>query len=78
VDNMAVHPLLTKQYAKSIYQYGTRRFTDRDEYEGIPTEYHEPVKQYAAANFTLELIDNALDQTWINQTEYDETIAYMT
>lgn len=74
---MPVNPLLTKQYGKSIYQYGTRRFTERDGYLGILPEYHEPVKQYAAANFALELIDKALSSGYINQQEYDDTIAYL-
>ena len=65
----------TSSYARSIYMLGTQRFTARDGFTGIPTEYVVPVKQYAAGNYTLTDIDGALVQTWINQQEYDDTIA---
>jgi hypothetical protein len=68
---MAVNNLLVKAYAINIYRYGNRTFST------IPAEYHEPVKQYAAANFTLEEIDNALAKGYITQQEYDETLAYV-
>lgn len=61
----------------NIYLYGNNRLTARDGYPGVATGYYTPVEQYAAANYTLEQIDNALAQGWINQTEYDETIGYM-
>jgi hypothetical protein len=69
---MAVNNLLVKAYAINIYRYGNRTFST------IPAEYHEPVKQYAATNFTLEEIDNALAKGYITQQEYDETLAYIT
>lgn len=65
-------------YARDIYLYGKQRFTARDGYSGIPEEYHEPVKKYAAKNFYLDQLDNALAQTWTTQQEYDETLAYRT
>ncbi|KIQ93894.1 hypothetical protein LH47_02044 [Anoxybacillus thermarum] len=69
---MAVNTLLVKAYAINIYLYGNRTFAT------IPTEYHEPVKQYAAQTFTQEQIYNALVNGWITQQEYDETMAYKT
>lgn len=69
---MAVNTLLVKAYAINIYLYGNRIFAT------IPTEYHEPVKQYAAQTFTQEQIYNALVNGWITQQEYDETLAYKT
>lgn len=69
---MAVYPFRTSAYARDIYLYGNRRFSD------IPAEYREPVKQYAAQNFTQEQIDYALAMGWITQQEYDETMAYKT
>lgn len=68
---MAVIGLLTKQYAVCIYIYGTRKFST------IPQEYHTPVKQYAAENYTLEQIDNALAQGYITEQEYQETLSYV-
>jgi len=65
----------TSTYARNIYVYGVERFTARDGYGGIPTDYYIPVEQYAADNYTTAQIDNALAQGWINQTEYDETMA---
>ncbi|MDR7001547.1 hypothetical protein [Neobacillus niacini] len=65
-------------YARKIYLYGTERFTARDGYAGIPEEYWQPVKQYAANNFTREQIDDALAKGYINQQEYDDTVALIT
>jgi|GEM_PF-3044014 len=73
----AIMPALVISYTNAIYMLGTRRFTARDGYSGIPAAYHEPVKQYAAANLDITYIDNALAQTWLTQTEYDETVAYI-
>lgn len=66
---MPIYPSLTLAYAKAIYLGGTKRFSD------IRPEYVEPVKQYAAANYTMEEIDNALVQGFITELEYQETIA---
>ena len=65
---MAVINLLTKQYAVCIYIYGTRTFAS------IPAEYHTPVKQYAATNYTLAQIDNALAKGYITEQEHAETM----
>lgn len=67
---MAVNNLLVRAYAANIYNYGNRTFAT------IPAEYHEPVKQYAAANYSLYTIDKALSEGWITETEYNETLAY--
>lgn len=69
---MAIYASLTKAYAQAIYLDGTKKFSE------IRPEYVEPVKQYAAANYTQEQIDNALATGYITQQEYDETIAYKT
>jgi hypothetical protein len=55
-------------YARSIYLYGSLRFSD------IPVEYYQPVKQYAATKFQLDQINQALALNYISQQEYDETI----
>lgn len=75
---MTVYSFKTGPYARKIYIYGSERFTARDGYLGIPLEYHQPCKQYAADNFTLSQIDYALMKTWINQQEYDDTITLIT
>jgi hypothetical protein len=69
---MAVYTFRIGPYARSIYIYGTQQFS------GIPAEYHEPVKKYAAENYTQSQLDNALLKAWIDQQEYDETCAYIT
>ena len=68
---MAVLAFRTSTFARNIYLYGNTLFT------GIPVEYVEPVKQYAATTFSRLQIDNALNKGWITQQEYDETIAYI-
>jgi hypothetical protein len=70
---------LTSQYAQNIYILGVTRFSE------IPPEYVEPVKQYAANRYTVEpwatpdnrtrQLDIALANGWINQQEYDDTVA---
>jgi hypothetical protein len=67
---MAIIISLTKAYAQAIYLDGTKKFSE------IRPEYVEPVKQYAAANYPLYQIDNALAKGWITQDEYNQTIAY--
>lgn len=67
---MNIHPLLVKQYAVCVYIYGTRKF------ETVVTDYREPVKEYAAQNYTLEQIDNALVKGYITEQEYLDTIKY--
>jgi hypothetical protein len=66
---MAVYQPLVSTYARNIYLYGTRSFSI------ISQEYVQPVKEYAAKNFTRVQIDNALAKTWITQQEYDDTVA---
>lgn len=65
-----VNKLLVKQYAVCIYIHGTRNF------DTIITDYKELVKEYAAGNYTLEQIDNALVASRITEQEYQDTVAY--
>lgn len=74
---MAVYTFRTSTFARNIYIYGTERLTARDGFNGVPTEYYIPVEQHAAVTYTHAQIDNALSKGWINQQEYDETIAYI-
>lgn len=67
---MNPHPLLTKQYAVCVYIYGTRKFST------VHVDYREAVKQFAAENYTLFQIDEALTKDYITEQEYTETIAY--
>jgi hypothetical protein len=75
---MAVYSFKVGPYARQIYIDGRQRFTARDGFTGIPEEYHAPVKDYAAKNFTLSQIDYALLKMWINQSEYDGTVVLIT
>lgn len=68
----------TEGYATQIYLAGTKRFTARDGKQGIPVEYHQAVKQYAATNLTRGEIDDALAETWINAQEHADTVALIT
>lgn len=71
---MTIYAFKTGTYSRQIYISGTQRFTERDGYTGIPQEYHQPVKEYAAKNFIDSEITNALNNRWITRTEYDETM----
>ena len=61
---------LTQAYAQAIYLDGSKKFSE------IRPEYVEPVKQYAATNYTQTQIDSALSKGYISQEEYDQTSAY--
>lgn len=67
----------TSNYAMCIYRYGTQRLTARDGFTGVAAGYYIPVEQCAASRYERADIDNALAKGWINQTEYDETIAFI-
>lgn len=66
---MVVYSFRVGPYARNIYTHGTQTFAD------IPTEYHQPVKEYAAKTFSQYELDQALEKGYITQQEYDETIA---
>lgn len=62
-------PFRTSTYARNIYLSGTTQFST------IPTEYVDPVKQYAADTYYIDDITNAADKGWITTAERDETLA---
>lgn len=64
-----IYAFRTSTYARDIYLYGNRTFTQ------IPAEYVQPVKQYAADTFTDAQISTALTRGWISESEYAETMA---
>lgn len=78
---MAVLPFRTSMYALNIYVSGMGSLAS------IPTEYYIPVEQYAATKFTVvpyatpenrtQQLDLALNNGWITQVQYDETVAYI-
>ncbi|WP_405079348.1 hypothetical protein ACI48J_16670 [Paenibacillus chitinolyticus] len=72
---MITHDFLRNTYCRSIYVYGTDRFTKRDGFKGIREEYREPVQRYFAATYGAELLEEALENGWINRQEYEETRA---
>lgn len=67
---MPIYTWRVSSLARDIYLYGNRGFN------AVPSEYVEPIKQYAAKTWTLEQIDTALVNGWITQQEYDDTISY--
>lgn len=67
---MALLSFRTSTYARNLYIFGNTSF------DSIPAEYHEAVKQFAAANYTDEEIKEAYDNLYINEQEYNATMAY--
>lgn len=55
-------------YSTAIYRHGTKTFPD------IIPAYVAPVKEYASTAYTKADIDRALDNGWITESEYAETI----
>ncbi|MGG4449667.1 hypothetical protein [Brevibacillus porteri] len=84
---MAVLSFRTSNYAYNIFISGMQRFTATDGFGGIPAEYHEPVKQFAAKNYTASpyadaesrtrQLDVGLNNSWISQQEYEQTVSYI-
>lgn len=73
---MAVSTLLVKTYAQNVFLSGANRLTARDGYPGLKgPEYYVPTEQFAATNYFIDDLDHALNVGWINQQEYDETMA---
>lgn len=69
---MTVNTLLVRSYAVNIYLTGKNSFANI----GVTRpEYVEPVKQYAADNYYIEHIDDALKSGWITPEEHAETLA---
>lgn len=66
---MAIINSLKIAYATAIYRHGTKRFPD------IFPAYVDPVKEYAAQQYDIITLNNALANGWITQEEYDETKA---
>lgn len=73
---MAVHAFRTNTFSRNIYLYGTERLTARDGYGGVPAEYYTPVEQRGAELYTDQQLSDALAKGYINQVEYDETLAF--
>ncbi|WP_046180399.1 hypothetical protein [Domibacillus tundrae] len=67
---MAVLSFMTKSYAQNVYIYGNRKFEG-----GVPLEYHQPVKEYAAVTYSDLQIDASLANQYVTQPEYEETMA---
>ncbi|OXM17316.1 hypothetical protein [Paenibacillus herberti] len=68
---MAVYAFLTGNYARDIFLYGNRAFPN------IRVEYVQPVKQYAAATYSYDQVDNAKAKGWVTEQEHAATEALM-
>lgn len=60
---------ITIQFAKAVYRDHSRTF------ESVMTAYKQPVMEYAAHNFTIEVIDGARVANCLTQEEFDQTLA---
>lgn len=69
---MAFYTFRVGTYARFIYLDGSKTF------EQVAVEsplYPQAIKEYAAKNFYYIQIDGAFAKGYINETEYNETIA---
>lgn len=73
-----IYSFRTNTYARNVFYFGNERLTARDGYNGVPAEYYTPVEQRAADIYPVEQLQLALSKGWINQQEYDETVALKT
>lgn len=72
---MAILTFRVSTYARNVYLYGN---TQLSAISTSPDDYRTTTMQYAANNFTLEQLNNALTKGWISQQEYDDTINLIT
>ncbi len=69
---------LVSTYSRNIIIFGNERFKAGDGFKGIPESYCQDVSCYAAKNYSLAELDNALERGWINQQEYENIISLKT
>jgi hypothetical protein len=69
MSTQTVYSFLVGPYARQIYLDGTKTMAS------LTAEYVQPVKEYAAKNFTYAQIDDALAAGRIDQQTYNDTIA---
>jgi hypothetical protein len=75
---MAIITAYIGLYSRQIYLDGVKSFTGHNGTPAIPTEYHGAVKKYAVDKFYDFQIINALNNNYITQEEYDDTLTYGT
>jgi cation diffusion facilitator CzcD-associated flavoprotein CzcO len=86
---MTIYGFRVSTYANAVYVFGSNRLTARDGFTGVPASYYGPVEIFAATGkvngvqyipnftgYTDNQLSIALASGWINQQEYDETMAY--
>ena len=72
---MAFYQFRVGSYARSIYLDGTKTFA----MAGLESPlYDQAIKEYSAKNFFYSQIDDAFAKLYINQEQYDITIALKT
>lgn len=69
---MAFYQWRVGSYARSIYLDGTKTFEQAALESPL---YEQAIKEYAAKNFAYSQIDEAFEKGYINQQQYDDTIA---
>lgn len=67
-----IYSFRANTYTRNIYYFGTERL------DNIPSEYYAAVEQRASDIYTVEQLQAALNNGWITQTQYDETVALKT
>lgn len=72
---MAFYSFRVGPYERSIYLDGTKTF---EMAEAESPQYTQAIKERAAVDFTYSQIDTALAKGYINQAQYDDTIALKT
>lgn len=72
---MAIYTFLTSSYAMGVYRFGNKSLHAGATVPMIPVEYYIPIETFAANTWDMLSHNNALANGWINQLEYDETIA---
>ncbi|MCO5387783.1 MAG: hypothetical protein NHB14_20670 [Desulfosporosinus sp.] len=69
---MAVNALLVRSYAANVYKTGMNSLAN---IRTTRPEYEIPVMQFAADNYYIEDIDDALVKGWITPEENADTLA---
>lgn len=72
MSNVTYVPQFVSTYSISIYLYGIITI------DSLNQDYRIPIETYAAQNFSDSDILTALNNGWITQQEYDDTMSYKT
>ena len=75
ITTNSIYSFRTTGFSNSIYIYGSMTLT---QLKTVHPEYYVPVETFAANHYTDFEFQMSLENKYISQAEYDETMQYKT